>query len=65
MRRSLRMFVIGLVLGIGGTLAVTEEKIAVVRTEDGLKIECNVQFIEKNRDRPRQFVEFVKNAWQE
>lgn len=64
MRRSLRMFLIGLVLGIGGTLAVTEDKIAVVRTEDGVKIKCNCQFLEKHRDRPRQFVEFVKKAWE-
>lgn len=58
------MFLVGLLVGIGGTLAVSNDKIAFVQTEDGFKITCNAQFIEQHRELPRQIGEFVTRTWQ-
>lgn len=65
MRRSVRMFLVGLFVGIGGTLAVSNDKIALVQTEEGFRITCKTQFIEKHRELPRQIREFVTRTWQE
>jgi len=59
MRRSARMFLVGLLLGIGATLAVTEHKISLAETEEGFKIICDTHFIEKSRELPSHITEFV------
>ena len=65
MRGSVRTFLIGLLLGIAATVAVTEEKIAFAQTEEGFKITCNARFIEKNRELPRQIAEFAERTWRQ
>ena len=63
MTRSLRMFLIGLLLGIGATVAATEQKIGFARTEEGFKITYNTHLIEKTRELPEHIVEFVVSNW--
>ena len=46
-------------LGIGATVAVTEQKIGFARTEEGFKITCNTHLIESTQELPRHIVEFV------
>lgn len=64
MIRSVRVFLVGLLLGIAATLGVTQQKIAFGRTEEGFKITCKTQSLEKYQELPGQLVEYVKNAWQ-
>jgi len=63
MRRSVRMFLVGLLLGIGATLAVTEHKIGLAQTEEGFKITCDTHFIEKSRELPRHIAESMTRNW--
>ena len=62
MIRSARMLLIGMLLGIAVTVAVTEEKITFVRTEEGFKITCKTPFIEQHRELPGRIVEFVERT---
>jgi hypothetical protein len=58
------VFLLGLLLGIAATLAVTEQKIALVQTEEGFKITGRAPFLEKNKDLPKQIVERAKSTLQ-
>jgi hypothetical protein len=64
MIRSARRFLIGLLLGIGATLAVTEDKVAFRQTEEGLEITCKTKLFEQNRELPRQITELVTKTCQ-
>lgn len=64
MIRSARIFLVGLLFGIAATLAVTQQKVTFGRTEDGFKITCKTQALEKYQELPGQLVEYVKSAWQ-
>jgi hypothetical protein len=64
MIRSARRFLVGLLLGIGATLAVTEDKVAFRQTEEGLEITCKTKFFEQNRELPRQITELVTKTCQ-
>ena len=64
MIRSVRVFSIGLLFGVAATLAVTQQKVTFGRTEDGFKITCKTQALERYQELPGQLVEYVKNAWE-
>lgn len=63
--RSARMFLVGLLLGIGATLAVTQGKIGFTRTEDGFRITCKTPFLEEHRELPGRVAGFVARTWEE
>ncbi|MDI9433448.1 MAG: hypothetical protein QM570_17170 [Planctomycetota bacterium] len=62
--RSARMFLVGLLLGMGATLAVTQGTIAFTRTEDRFRITCKTPFLEEHRELPGQIAGFVARTWE-
>jgi hypothetical protein len=64
MIRSVRVFLVGLLLGSAVTLAVTQQKVTFGRTEDGFQVTCKTQFLQEYQELPGQLVERVRNAWQ-
>ena len=64
MMRSVRMFLVGLLFGIGATLAVTQGKIAFTRTEDGFRITCKASCLEEHRELPGRVAGFGARTWE-
>ena len=65
MLRGVRIFLFGLLVGVGVTLAITEEKVTLARTDEGIQITCRTPSSQTCRAWPKQIVGYVKRTWQQ